>query len=157
MKQKLNPNQLEKIKETLEDFKVLLKRYREVKTDESKLRIFLVRNRNPVWDISQAKFFETGLVSDSLKNQKLTDAVDDHYIQRSRAMKFIFSEIEKNENMNVTEFIHCLKKYCSTVKLTKEEHQKVTKFAKNNPSYLNYEIYLVCGIEVKGLSELILN
>lgn len=153
----MNSNQLEKISETLEDFRVLLSRYRKLKNDDGKSRNFFVRNRNPIWDISQAKFFKTGLVSSSAKDKPTKDLVDDHFIQRSRAMKFIFSELDKNENMTETQFTSCLKKYCSTVKLTKEEHQKVTAFAKQNPSFLNYEIYLKCNIEVKGLSELIIN
>ena len=153
----MNKNQLEKISETLEDFRVLLGRYRKLKNDDVRSRNFFVRNRNPIWDISQAKYFKTGLLSNLAKNTPIQDLVDDHFIQRSRAMKFIFSELDKNENMTESQFISCLKKYCSTVKLTKEEHQKVTIFAKQNPSFLNYEIYLKCNIEVKGLSELIIN
>lgn len=154
---RMTSNQLDKISETLEDFKALLSRYRKIKNDESKSKSFFVRNRNPIWDITNAVFFKTGLASDSVKRSSSDTHVDDHFIQRSRAMKFIFNEIDKNENMTVEQFVPCLKKYCSTVKLTKEEHQKVTSFAKNNSSFLNYEIYLKCGIEVKGLSELILN
>ena len=154
---RMNNNQLDKISETLEDFKALLPRYRKIKNDEVKSRSFFVRNRNPVWDISQAVYFKTKLVSEEGKKIPVAELVDDHYIQRSFAMKFIFSELDRNENMSQEEFIFCLKKYCSTVKLTKEEHQKVSIFARNNSSYLNYEIYLKFDIEVKGLSELILN
>jgi hypothetical protein len=53
-------------------------------------------------------------------------------------------------------FINIVKKYSSTVKLSKEEHSKVTSFAKKNPTYLNYETYLACGIKVEGLSDIIL-
>jgi hypothetical protein len=157
MAETLNYNQLSKIEETLEDFKVLLTRYRGVKNNESKLRRFFVRNRNPIWDITTCKYFKTGLVSEEGKNMVLTELVDDHYIQRSKAMKFIFSELEKDENMSVKKFITLLKKYCSTVKLTKDEHSKVTNIAKKNPTYLNYESYLSCGIHVEGLSDIILN
>jgi hypothetical protein len=153
----LNNNQLSNIKETLEDFKVLLTRYRSVKDSETKLRQFFVRNRNPIWDVTNCKYFKTGLMSESAKNMPLTQLVDDHYIQRSKAMKFIFSELDKDENMSINRFIVLLKKYCSTVVLTKDEHSMVTGIAKKNPTYLNYESYLTCGIQVDGLSDLMLN
>jgi len=156
MKTKLNDNQLSNIKETLEDFKVLLYRYRSIKDDDAKLRQFFVRNRNPIWDITNCKFFKTGLMSESAKNLPLTQLVDDHYIQRSKAMKFIFFELDNDENMSLDKFIVLLKKYCSTVKLSKDEHSRVTVVTKKNPTYLNYESYLSCNIHVDGLSDLIL-
>ena len=151
----LNYNQTNNIEETLEDFKVLLCRYKSIKNDEDKLKKFFVRNRNPIWDITNSKFFKTGLMSETAKNSH-EELVDDHYIQRSKAMKFIFEELDKNKNMSVKEFIFLLKKYCSTVKLTKEEHIKVTVMAKKNPTYLNYETYLACKVKIDGLSNLIL-
>jgi hypothetical protein len=157
MEPRLNDNQLSNIIETLEDFKVLVSRYRNIKNDEIKLKQFFVRNRNPIWDITNCKFFKTGLMSDESKNIPVIQLVDDHYIQRSKAMKFIFSELDKDENMELTKFIFLLKKYCSTVKLTKEEHSKVTIIARQNPTYLNYESYLACKIKINGLSDLILN
>ena len=153
----MTEKQFESISETLEDFKALIPRYRKIKNDEIKSKSFFVRNRNPIWDISKAVYFKTGLISDSVRKNPDEKYVDDHFIQRSRAMKFIFNELDKNEKMTVQEFIPCLKKYCSTVRLSKYEHQKVTNFANDNPSFLNYEIYNKCNIEVKGLSELILN
>jgi hypothetical protein len=157
MNTSLNSNQLSNIQETLEDFKVLLSRYRKIKTDGTKIKQFFVRNRNPIWDITNCKFFKTGLMSDNSKHVSTTQLVDDHYIQRSKAMKFIFSELDKDEDMGLDKFIPLLKKYCSTVKLTKDEHINVTKFAKQNPTYLNYETYLACNIQIDGLSDLMLN
>ena len=157
MRAKLNKNQLSNIEETLEDFKALLPRYRSLKGDETKSKQFFVRNRNPVWDITNCKFFKTGLMSEDAKDLPLTQLVDDHYIQRSKAMKFIFSELDRDENMTVEKFISILKKYCSTVKLSKEEHSKVTVVAKQNPTYLNYESYLACKIQINGLSDLMLS
>ena len=156
MKATLNQNQLSNIEETLEDFKVLLDRYRSIKGDENKLKQFFVRNRNPIWDITKCKFFKTGLMSESAKNMELAQLVDDHFIQRSKAMRFIFSELDKDENMEVSKFIWILKKYCSTVKLSKNEHSRVTVVAKQNPTYLNYESYLACKIKIDGLSNLML-
>jgi hypothetical protein len=157
MNTSLNSNQLSNIQETLEDFKVLLSRYRKIKTDGTKIKQFFVRNRNPIWDITNCKFFKTGIMSDNSKHVSTTQLVDDHYIQRSKAMKFIFSELDKDEDMGLDKFIPLLKKYCSTVKLTKDEHINVTKFAKQNPTYLNYETYLACNIQIDGLSDLMLN
>jgi hypothetical protein len=157
MKRTLNQNQLSNIEETLEDFKVLLARYRSIKGDENKLRQFFVRNRNPIWDITNCKFFKTGLMSESAKNMTLTQLVDDHFIQRSKAMRFIFFELDRDENMELNKFIQILKKYCSTVKLSKDEHSKVTVIAKQNPTYLNYESYLACKIKIDGLSNLMLS
>lgn len=156
MRGTLNYNQLSNIEETLEDFKVLLARYRSVKNDETKLRQFFVRNRNPIWDITNCKFFKTGLISESAKNLHLSHLVDDHFIQRSKAMRFIFSELDKDDDMEVSKFIQILRKYCSTVKLSKDEHSKVTVVAKQNPTYLNYESYLACNIKIDGLSDLML-
>ena len=152
----LNKNQLFKAQETLEDFKALLIRYKQIKDDEVKLKSFFIRNRNPLWDLTNVKYYKTGLLSEGAKKADKKDLVDDHYIQRSKGIKFIFSELEKDPDMDLISFINMVKKYSSTVKLSKEEHSKVTKFAKKNPNYLNYETYLACGINIEGLSDIIL-
>ena len=127
-----------------------------IKNDEFKLKSFFVRNRNPLWDLTNCKFFQTGLLSEGAKNSNKNQLVDDHFIQRSKGLKFVFSELEKNPNMDLFTFVNIVKKYSSTIKLSKEEHAKVTSFAKKNSSYLNYETYLACGIKVDGLSDIIL-
>ena len=152
----LNKNQLFNAQETFEDFKVLLIRFNQVKNDENKLRAFFVRNRNPLWDLTNCKFYKTGLMSEGAKKLDKKDLVDDHYIQRSKGLKFVFTELDKDPEMSLETFINIVKKYSSTVKLSKEEHAKVTSFAKKNPTYLNYETYLACGIKVEGLSDIIL-
>jgi len=152
----LNKNQLIKIEETMNDFKCLLNRYLELKNDDEKLKLFFTRNRNPIWDITNTKFFKTGLKSERSQNLLNKDLVDDHFIQRSKSLKFIFSEMDNNKDMDLDTFIVLVKKLCSTVKLTKEEHNIVTQFAKKNPTYLNYETYLACNIKVDGLSDFIL-
>lgn len=152
----LNSNQLLNAQETLEDFKVLLKRYQQVKNDETKSRAFFVRNRNPLWDLTNCKFFKTGLFSEGTNLVDKNNLVDDHYIQRSKGLRFVFDELEKDPNMSLEMFIKIVKKYSSTVKLSKEEHARVTSFAKKNPTYLNYETYLACGIKINGLSDIIL-
>jgi hypothetical protein len=118
---------------------------------------FLLETETRFWDITNCKFFKTGLMSESAKDLPLTQLVDDHYIQRSKAMRFIFSELDRDENMELSKFILILKKYCSTVKLSKDEHSKVTVVAKQNPTYLNYESYLACKIKIDGLSNLMLS
>jgi hypothetical protein len=157
MRPRLNYNQLSNIEETLEDFKVLLTRYRSIKGNETKLRQFYTRNRNPIWDVTNCNYFKTGLMSEDAKKTSRKNQVNDHYIQRAKAMRFIFSELDKDEDMNVDRFIELLKKYCSTVALSKDEHIMVTALAKKNPTYLNYESYLACKIQVNGLSDLMLN
>lgn len=152
----LNNKQFMNAEETKEDFKALLPRYIQIKNNEDKLKLFFVRNRNPLWDLTNCKFFKTGLLSEGAKLLNKKELVDDHYIQRSKGIKFIFSELEKDSNMSTETFILLVKKYSSTVKLSKEEHAKVTSFAKKNPTYLNYETYLACGIKVEGLSDIIL-
>lgn len=153
----MTEKQLFKISETLEDFKILLTRYKEIKNDENRLKEFFMRNRNPTFDLTNMKYFKTGLLSDEAKRQNIHHLVDDHFIQRSKSLRFIFSELEKTPEMSVERFIFLLKKFCSTVKITKEEHIKVTTFSKKNPSYLNYETYVACNIKIDGLSEIILN
>jgi hypothetical protein len=156
MEKKLKENQRTKIGETMKDFKCLLSRYMELKNDDEKLKLFFTRNRNPIWDITNTKFFKTGLKSERSQNLLNKDLVDDHFIQRSKSLKFIFSEMEKNIDMDLDTFIILVKKLCSTVKLTKDEHSIVTQFAKKNPTYLNYETYLACNIKIDGLSDFIL-
>ena len=60
----LTDKQLRKTDETLKDFKTLMIRYREVKGDDEKLKSFLTRNRNPLWDLTNCKYFKTGLMSE---------------------------------------------------------------------------------------------
>lgn len=151
----LTTEQLLKIEETLKDFVCLIPRYTECKKDSKLLDLFLSRNRNPLWDITQTKFWETGLCSNEVKKGKCK-IVKDHFIQRKMAMKIIMDKLSDNSNMSLNDFIILCKKYSSTINLTKEEHQAVTSLVKNTKSY-NYELYSKCGIIVEGLDELITN
>ena len=152
---KLTSFQVMKISETLEDFKALLPRYRKCREDESGelLHRFCSRNRNPLFDITSIDYFSSNLTSENVKNEDKKKLVADHYIQRTKAVKLIFQELDIKENLTFDEFVSLMKKYCSTVLLTKEEHNRVTSFAKMNPNYFNYESYLACGVRVPGLSE----
>ena len=141
----------EKIEETLKDFKALLPRYREVKGDAKLFQLFMSRNRNTLWDLSGNKIFKTGLKSREFLESN-TKGVEDHFIQRTKSMKIVFHKLDENPNMSVEEFTNLIIAYSSTVTLTKEEHNTVTTFAKNN-NMLNYQAYNVLGIEVVGLSE----
>lgn len=107
---KLSSEQLIKVEETLKDFVCLIPRYLEVKNDEKLYDMFLSRNRNPLFDMTQSKFWETGLLSNGGKfftGKK----VKDHYIPRKLAMGFIMDELVNNENMSVDDFIVLCKKY----------------------------------------------
>lgn len=140
-----------KIEETYKDFRVLLRRWIEVKNCPDLSHSFCVRNRNPLFDITKCKFFESGLGTElGIISSK---PVMDHYIQRTKAVKILFSELENEPNMGVKKFTSLLKKYCSTVALTVEEHKKVTKFCKSNPDIQNYTAYEKCGLQIDGLKE----
>jgi hypothetical protein len=141
----------EKIDETLKDFKALLPRYREVKGNAKLFQLFMSRNRNPLWDLSGNKIFKTGLKS-RLFLESNTKGVEDHFIQRTKSMKIVFHKLDENPDMSVEQFTNLITAYSSTITLTKEEHGKVTSFAKNN-NMLNYQAYNLLGIEVVGLSE----
>ena len=80
-----------KCDETLKDFKCLLSRYREVKDDVKLFKMFMTRNRNPLWDLSNSSELRTGLKSKKVIESK-NKGVEDHFIQRSKAMKNIFFE-----------------------------------------------------------------
>jgi hypothetical protein len=54
--------------------------------------------------------------------------------------------------MSTEDFINILKKYSSTVKLTKEEHKKVTTLSRYRNEY-NYQLYDELGIEVDGIED----
>jgi hypothetical protein len=143
-----------KCEETLKDFKCLLPRYREVRNDVNLYKMFMTRNRNPLWDLSNSTELRTGLKSKKVIESK-TKGVDDHFIQRSKAMKNIFFELDNNPDMTNEEFIRILKKYSSTVELTKEEHGKVTGLSRTR-DVLNYQLYTELGIEVDGLQNLLI-
>jgi hypothetical protein len=143
-----------KCEETLKDFKCLLSRYREVKNDVNLYKMFMSRNRNPLWDLSNSSELRTGLKSKRVIESNVK-GVDDHFIQRSKAMKNIFFELNNNPDMSLDSFIGLLRKYSSTVELTKEEHGRVTGLSRTR-DVLNYQLYTELGIEVDGLDKLLI-
>jgi len=152
---RLSVEQKIKIEETLKDFLCLIPRYLEVKDNPKLYDMFLSRNRNPLFDMTGTKFWETGLLSEGAKNTN-GKKVKDHYIPRKIAMGFIMDELVNNPKMSVNDFIILCKKYASTVKLTEEEHNLVTLKAKNT-GRPNYEFYSSCGIFIEGIDNLITN
>jgi len=152
---KITKLKLKLIEETLKDFKCLLFRYREVMNDEQLLNDFCKRNRNPLFDITTINYFKTGLKSkEFIKNGGIP--VDDHYIQRVKSTGIIFRELNNNPDMDINKFIGLIRKYASTIVLTKDEHKKVTTISKSKKT-MNYLVYEEAGIEVDGLMELINN
>ena len=147
---KLKEHQIE---ETLKDFKCLLPRYNEVKGDRRKLKMFCSRNRNPIWDLTNIKYFKTGLKSQALMKSD-EKGVSEHYIQRSLCMELIFRKLNENPSMTVEQFIKLLRKYSSTVSLTQKEHKAITNFTKDT-DVMNYMVYHKLGIKVKGLKKFI--
>jgi hypothetical protein len=152
---KLSDRQLIKVEETLKDFVCLIPRYLEVKDNSKLYNMFLSRNRNPLFDMTGTKFWETGLSSNGVKNNE-GKKVKDHYIPRKLAMGYIMDELVNNPYMSVDDFIVLCKKYASTVNLTKEEHNLVTLMAKNTGKP-NHEFYDSCGIVIEGIEDLITN
>ena len=150
---KLSPKQLCQVEETLKDFVCLIPRYNEVKGNPKLYDMFLSRNRNPLFDMTKNKFWDTGLSSNGAKNLKCK-VVKDHYIPRKIAMGFIMDELSLNPSMSVNDFILLCKKYASTIFLTEEEHDLVTVRAKGTGK-CNYEFYSQCGIIVEGLENIL--
>jgi hypothetical protein len=151
---KISDLKIRMIEETLKDFKCLLVRYREVKDDELLLKEFCKRNRNPLWDITQIKYFNTGLSSKGLIDNGGT-RVNEHYIPRVKSTEIIFEELHRNPEMDIDTFIYLIKKYASTISLTKDEHRRITSLTKGT-GVMNYLMYERVGIEVPGLEEYIL-
>ena len=145
-------NRYTKAKETLEDFRCLIPRYIQCKTNPTTLDMFLSRNRNPLFDLTTTKFWSTGLKSEKAKTTT-GKIVRDHYIPRKIATGVIFEFLIKNPKMSVEEFIVLCLKYGSTIDLTHEEHELITNKAKNSGK-CNYELYESVGIKVKGLEDL---
>lgn len=141
------------IHETFECYKDLLVRYNQVKDDPKALKRFLKLNRNPIFDITGSKYFHTGLMSKSATKCEKCDQSRDHFIQRTKALKYIFRDLDKNPNMTLEQFIALVKKYCSTVTLTKEEHRRVTVYGRKHNDMTNVKIYKKLGIKVTGLGQ----
>ena len=150
---KISDLKMRMILETFKDFKCLLPRYREVKGDESLLKEFCKRNRNPLWDITNIQYFQTGLRSKGLIEDG-GSPVSDHYIPRVKSTEIIFEELHKNPDMGVETFIYLIKKYSSTISLTKDEHNRITLLTRGT-GVMNYLVYEQAGIEVPGLEEYI--
>jgi hypothetical protein len=136
------------------DFMALLPRWGEVCKDPELKKKFCNRNRNPLFDISALSYFKTKLGSE--EGLKTNSPVLDHYIQRTKAVEILFKKLESEPKTDFRNFIALLKRLCSTVALTQEEHKKVTSYCKKNPSLYNFQAYEVCGCRVEGLSELLL-
>lgn len=150
---KISKLKMFKIEETLKDFKCLLPRFNEVKNDRVLLKEFCMRNRNPIWDLTNINYFKTGLKSDGLIELG-GKGKSEHYIQRSLAMEIIFKKLSENPDMSVEGFIDILRMYSSTVELTEEEHKKITLYTRNT-EIMSYMVYDKVGIKVNGLNEII--
>jgi len=151
---KISDLKMRMIVETFKDFKCLLPRYREVKGDELLLKEFCKRNRNPLWDITSIKYFRTGLRSKGLIENG-GNFTHEHFIQRVKSVEIIFGELDRNPDMDVKTFISLIKKYSSTILLTKDEHKRITLLTRGT-GVMNYLMYEEAGIEVPGLEKYIL-
>ena len=147
----ISKKKLSLINETLKDFKCLIPRYLEVKNDQKLLDSFCSRNRNPLWDITNVSYFKTGLLSEEAKKTP-DNTTDDHFIQRKLSMKLIMESLVNNPNMNLDEFVEIIRKYSSTVKITKDEHTLVSQKTKNKELY-NFKVYDELGIVIENIGE----
>ena len=142
-----------RVEETLKDFKCLIPRYQECKNSPKKLKSFCTRNRNPLWDLTNLKYFSTGLKSTGVISGDIDAKVSkEHYIQRSLAMGLIFDELSNKPNMKSKEFLSLIKKYGSTVEVLRDEHQSIGRITKNTGIF-NFRIYKSVGIDIPGLDK----
>jgi hypothetical protein len=157
-KPSLTETKMKQVEQSLEIYKRLVpiwKRLRTNGSDKDKKR-FLSLNRNPLFDMTGVSYFKTGLMSNECKrNLKDCDCkkTHDHLIQRTKALEYVFNEISSNSDMTPRQYVRVIRRYCSTVLLTREEHNLVTSFTKNNPSYTNASIYSSLGIKIPGLDK----
>ena len=77
--------------------------------DKFLIKIFSDRNIGTycLFDLTNNKFFKTGLLSNEVKksNLKNKEIVHDHFIQRKKSMNLLFNLLLENPNMSVDEFI----------------------------------------------------
>jgi hypothetical protein len=81
--------------------------------------------------------------------------VNEHYIPRVKSTEIIFEELHRNPDMGVEVFTYLIKKYSSTISLTKDEHKRITLLTKGK-DVMNYVMYEEAGIEVPGLEEFVM-
>ena len=141
------------IHEAFECYKTLLHRYLEVKDDPKALKRFLKMNRNPLFDITGSKYFNTGLMSKAALNCEKCERSKDHFIQRTKALRYILRDMVNDRHMSLEKFISLVKKYSSTVIITKDEHRRVTTYGRQNPEMTNVKIYKKLKIKIDGLGQ----
>lgn len=148
--------QFKKLEVLYDLFKKNVSIYNQYKNLEDPIHLnFLVSTfRSPIWDISSANIFKTGLKSNKVLDGD-ENTVEDHFIQRAKASKLLFESFSKNPSLSFVSFVNLLIKYASTIVLTKDEHSEVTKLAKRNKDSYNWQLYENCGVEIVGLKELI--
>jgi hypothetical protein len=146
----LTEKQALKISMTLRMFKLLLPLYIEVKNQKEEYNYFCGSLRSQIYDIS---FFKTGLISEAAKVKSVKN-VHEHLYNRTLACKIIFQELENNPDMDVEVFVNLLIKYCSTIVITKVEHDRMTNKTKGMYKKTIND-YTDFGIVVDGLVEYI--
>lgn len=146
---------LVKIEVALDMYKGHLPLYLEYKkNDEIKLNYFLGMSRSIIFDITKAKFFQVGLISEQAL-KKLEDITHEHLYNRKLSARKLFELLEQNPNMTVEEFIFFLKKYGTIIVVTKSEHNEITKKTKGLYEK-TVEDYENAGVNIPGLDEYII-
>ena len=154
IKTKTTDKLFKKLEVLYELFKRNLTLYKKYKAleDQEYVEMFISMFRSPIWDVTSTNLFKSGLKSTCVTDIK---PVDDHFIQRIKAAKFLFEIFCENPKTTFVSFLNYLVKYGSTVALTKEEHTRVTHAAKKTKEVMNFQIYESCGVEIPGLNELL--
>jgi ribosomal protein S18 len=146
-KPEFNESQIFRMKELYEDYKFFKGRYIQVMDDKRKFNRFCNTYRSPIFDL---QFLKTGLISEAAKLVPKNETTADHYFNRKLSTKLVYDEMLKYPTFE--EFILILKKYGSTIIITKEEHSRFKKDAQG--MYLKtYRDYEDRGIDVPGLKE----
>jgi len=148
-KPEFNSRQLFKMEQLFKSYQFLKLRYIQVMDNMEELNCFCTLFRSQVFDF---QFLKTGLISEAAKLVPSNKRTKDHYFNRTLSCKLIFDEMVKNPNMTFEEFVVVLKKYGSTIIITKEEHSRFKKDAQG--MYLKtYKDYESRGINILGLIE----
>jgi hypothetical protein len=140
-------------------FKENTKQYNYWKSiGETELYQFVSFFRSPIWDITNGKLFETGLISEGVKKESLgkvetSKFVKEHYIQRVKTSKILFECFSENKNLSFINFVNLLIKYGSTILVTKSEHSKITSEAGKHKDKFNYQIYNLCDVKIPGIED----
>jgi hypothetical protein len=149
VKPEFTETQLWKMRKLFKYFKSLVSDYLDDRNNEKDLSFFCNTFRSPIFDL---QFLKTGLISEAAKLVPYNMRAKDHYYNRKLSIHLIFEQVVNNIDMTFEEFVVILKRYGSTIIITKEEHARFKKDVQG--MYLKtYRDYEDRGVDVPGLRE----